>query len=532
MSRKDQRWFASAVLGALSLTFFFGSFANASNELDRMYSLERVGVLRSWDNVDGVFQDYLSRAYQAYFSKNSRFAMQDLSKADEILSKSKLAYSKLIEDPEILGQLARAARAETLLRTRVYKETGRYRFFVEWIHSPTMEILASETGYLEETQNRRLHLNDADMKVFTKKLLDQLISKVPFLGQITGRDQKMITVNMGAQSGLNEGDALYIATLREVKKHPLLKSIEAWETQPTGVAEVQEIDEGIAFANIIEESKSNPVAKYQKIVRVERKKRPEEPKPHEASVMGGQEEEGEGASRKPVRYENQPKIGWAAIGPWLGSMSREFTQSGGGGRKGGGFTLGGRAEGQLWLTREFFANVLLGYGIWNHSQTDSVTGASASSAMTTGNLTLFKIGGGYSYFVNPNDLFGPKGWIKANYQRQSYNMPINTSEYLATVTLNALALGLGGDLPIRDGWGLMTNIDFGLLTGANANDLGQGAVSGTTQIAFQFGIYDRIQPNLTLKLGIDVWGDSVEFANGSTVSHRVIAFSPSVVFYF
>lgn len=522
----------SLVNAVIALFAVFSTFAHASTELDRMYSLERVGVLKSWDNVDGVFQDYLARAYQSYFSSSSRFAVQDLSKADDVLAKSKLPYSKIVEDPEILGQLARAARAETLLRTRVYKETGRYRFFVEWIHSPTMEIIASETGYLEEGQKRRLHLNDADMKVFTKKLLDQLIAKVPFLGQVTGRDQKIVTVNMGMNSGLNEGDALYIATLREVKKHPLLKTIEAWETQPTGVAEVQEIDEGLAFATVVEESKANPIAKYQKVIRVERKKKLEEERPRDPSVMGQSEEGENGGQKKPVRYEYQPKIGWAAIGPWLGSMARDFTQSGGGGRKGGGFTLGGRAEGQLWLTREFFANATLGYGMWNHSQTDALTGASATSGSTTGNLTLFKIGGGYSYFVNPNDFFGPKGWIKLNYQRQSYSLPINTSEFLATTTLNALALGLGGDLPIREGWGLMTNIDFGLLTGAEATDLGQGAVNGTTQIAFQFGLYYRVEPNLTLKLGLDVWGDSVEFVNGSTVSHRVIALSPSIVFYF
>src|SRR4051812_21246579 len=72
--------------------------AQATTELDRIYALETVGYLKSWDNVDGMFVDYVSTAYKEYFAKQSRFVLQDLTRGSDILAKSKLPYNKLIDD--------------------------------------------------------------------------------------------------------------------------------------------------------------------------------------------------------------------------------------------------------------------------------------------------------------------------------------------------------------------------------------------------------------------------------------------------
>src|SRR4051812_30100064 len=96
----------------ICLLLLFAAPARASSELDRAYALETVGFLRAWDNVDGLFADYVGAAYKDYFARQSRFVLQDLSRADYVLNKSKLPYNKVIEDHEILTQLARSMRSE------------------------------------------------------------------------------------------------------------------------------------------------------------------------------------------------------------------------------------------------------------------------------------------------------------------------------------------------------------------------------------------------------------------------------------
>jgi hypothetical protein len=118
--------------------------AFATTELDRQYALESVGFLPSWDNVDGLFTDYVASAYKDYFSKQSRFVVQDLSKSSDVLVHSKLGYQKAIEDKQVLSQLARSTHSQTLIRTHILKEGPQYRVAIEWLHAPKMEPIAVE----------------------------------------------------------------------------------------------------------------------------------------------------------------------------------------------------------------------------------------------------------------------------------------------------------------------------------------------------------------------------------------------------
>src|SRR6478609_5668088 len=81
---------AAGALGLVSLP----RYAHATAELDHRYALETLGALRSWDNVDGLFGDYVKTAYQEYFSHQSRFRFQDLSKVDSALMTAKIPYQK------------------------------------------------------------------------------------------------------------------------------------------------------------------------------------------------------------------------------------------------------------------------------------------------------------------------------------------------------------------------------------------------------------------------------------------------------
>src|SRR4051812_24670487 len=117
-------------LPALAL-LLVSAVAHANPEMDRLYALETVGALKAWDNVDGLFTDYVSAAYKNFFSHQTRFVYQDLSKADAVLKQSKIPYSKLLDDPQILSQIARSEKTQTLLRTRISKQGPQYHFTID-----------------------------------------------------------------------------------------------------------------------------------------------------------------------------------------------------------------------------------------------------------------------------------------------------------------------------------------------------------------------------------------------------------------
>jgi hypothetical protein len=485
----------------------------ASPELDRKYSLERVGFLRAWDNVDGLFADYVRQAYTDFFAHQSRFVLQDLSKSDEILSKSKIPYSKVIEDPAILSQLARTLRSETIIRTRIRKEGPQYRFNLDWLHAPAMDVLATDTFALTEMQ---------DVKASLQQALERLIAKVPLKGQVTGRDNNSVTVNMGTLSGIHRGDTLVIATLEEVKKHPLLHEIVDWRFATTGKVEVDQVDEAITFGRVTEEEEGHQIGRYQKVTQIIPRAAPTGP-----PILDDKDK---------VNPDEPPRLGWVAGGVDFGSYSRQYSAlNNTTGKTGGGFLLGAQADGQVWLNREWFAEFGLGYAFWPYSQQDLKTNADSELSGATGGGLSYKADFGYTYLVS-GEFFGPRGWIKVGYMSVSYDLAQDSDNLISPTVFRSVFLGIGGDLPIRDRFGALLNLDFGLFTFGKETTTPAGALSGdfnsASGIQFFAGGYYRLNNRMTIRAGIGLTSHSVEFSKGASLSQKMITFAPALIYYF
>ena len=291
---------------------------------------------------------------------------------DNVLSHSKVPYSKLLEDPKILLQVARTSRTQTLLRTKIRKEGPQYRVSIEWLNAPRMELLSSENFVLPEGNE----LDSARAEL--QKCLARMIAKVPWKGHVTGRDADSVTVNIGANVGINPGDELIVATLDEAKRHPLLNAVVDWRVSRTGRLIVESVDERIAFCKVAEEESSRQIARNQKVIEVLQKP-VEISKPlkgrgnrmrdagetYAASEHDSGTEPAEGSTLSATGEESietldkKPRLGKISAGLALGSYSRDYTTSTGTGFTGSSGLFGARLEGQLWVTGELFADLAL-----------------------------------------------------------------------------------------------------------------------------------------------------------------------------
>lgn len=512
-SRPNSKRIFPVILGALFLGGFVAPSAPASPELDRQYALASIGILRAWDNVDGLFGDIVTKTYTDYLANQSRFVVQDLGRANDLMTGSKLSYAKVIEDPAILTQLSKTFKLDSFLRTRATKEGPTYRFTIEWVHAAKLQLLATEKLEIEQPFRGEGKLGTEEFRKALGDALERLIAKVPYKGTVTGRDQTAVTVNLGASSGLKKGDTLVFATLDDVKYHPLLKSIVDWRLTPTGRAKVDEVDEGLAFAKIETEEYGRQIARFQKIVQI---------------IPGADETPVERRSidleKMDKRAKDPPRIGYVAPGLLLGSTSRDSTDG-----SGSSFLYGVKGEIQAWLTSDFFGELKLAYGAANYTQKDRL----GATTLDGGSLSMsqFRLAAGYFYHVT-NNFFGPKGWLKFGYQKTSYGLPQDATAKTGNLSTSGLFLGLGGDLPVRQDYGVLVDVDFGIF-GSGTEDAGYyGTATGATSIAFSAGGYAWIDPKLRFQLGIDFKSNSVDFVNGGTISNKSIALAPSLQFFF
>ncbi|MBC7386411.1 MAG: hypothetical protein H7301_09670 [Cryobacterium sp.] len=476
--------------------------------------MSSIGILRAWDNVDGLFGDLVTKTFQDHLAGRSRFTVQDLGKANQLLQGSKLSYAKMIEDPEILKAIAKNSRVDTFLRTKVYKEGSRYRMTIDWVHAAKMQLIGTESVEIEQPFRGEGKFGTEEFRQALTSALDRLIGKIPFKGSVTGRDQTSVTVNLGSSSGIGKGDTLIIGTLDEVKYHPLLKTIVDWRLTSTGKATVDEVDEGMAFAKIEGEEYGRQIQRFQKIIQII-------PSPENTAVETRtlDREELEKKSKEP------PRIGWIAPGILLGSTSRDTGKD-----SGSGFLYGMKAEGQAWFNSNLFGELKFAYGSAAYSQEDSLTHVKSLDGVNA-SLSQVRLALGTFYHVTPN-FFGPKGWIKVGYQSTTYGLPQNATAQTGSLSHSGIYIGVGGDLPIRDDAGMLLDVDFGLF-GSGTDDSGAfGTSSSANSVNVFAGGYLWLKPKMKLQLGLDFKSASLDFVSGKSVSNKTFALAPSLLFYF
>lgn len=511
-----------SILGICTVFLFITPNSYSSPELDRAYSLERIGFLRAHDNLDGIFGDYIDQIFVDYFQKKSRFQYHSLQKASQILDNAKIPYSKLIQDPEILSQLLRSTRTQSLIRTLITQEGSRYRVRLDWIHAPLkMEspfTLASELFDIKVSE-RGTGINVSELTVGFSQALDRLLMKVPYIGHITGRDQNTLTLNLGRESGLTVGNLVIIETIDEVKKHPLLAQIVEWKFTKVGEATITEVDDTISFAKVSEQTGSISFARYQKITRFLNAR--------EASDSSEASENRETLIQSDRLPTDKPRIGYAEGALWVGAQQREVSGGSGGDKKeGSGPLLGLKARGQVWFNPSWFSDFQLGYGISSYSQ----TGAESTSASTFN----FRLNGGF-HILTPNDFFGPRAWFKLGYHSDSYTQTKDASQRMGSITFSGPFVGIGGTLPLRNEVSVFLDLGLGVLTSATEDISGEKEAKSAQSIWFALGFDYNLSPRVCIRGALEVHSGSAKFLDSpddSQTNQRRIVFAPALLYYF
>lgn len=502
-----------ACLFSFVLTCAQISTAQASPENDRVYQLDSLAWLKAADNVDGIFADYIDEVYTDYFKRQSRFQIRKLNGIDQILGNSSMTYIELIQNKDLIKKVAQKFKIESVIRTRVYKEVETYRFVMDWVYAPRGDILSQfEFRYVDPKKENGLE--GSDLPIAIKGGLDNLIAKLPFLGQITGVERDTLTINIGKNQGIKRGEIFTLSTLQSVKRHPVLNRIEEWRFVPTGRAQVEQVEESMSFAKVIETEPGQNVIRYQKVKDIL-------PAPVEATAA---------TKEKPVE-KDRPRAGWVAGNLGLGNYSREVGQPGGAsGFGGGGLLATFEIDSMVWLNSRWLAQGSLMAGITKYSPTN----LSSNTPITTdysGSSNQMRLAVGYSLFP-ARTIFDAIGWLHAGLRYTSYSLPANTTHLTGSSDFTSLFLGLGGELPVSKLIALQMNLDLGVLRSASQKNPAFGDASASSDLMFSVAGTYRLEDRVFLRLLIKLNSQAMDFPAGQSVTQKMLSVAPSIMYYF
>lgn len=522
-----------------SFLFFLVSFSSFSSyELDRKYALETIGALKAWDNVDGVFAEYVENAFNEYFKKQSRFRYTDTTVLSKVLEGSKIPYHELIENKKILERVVRSGRIESLLRTKIFKEGSQYRIQIEWLLSTSLELLGN-IEFIYTPKLTEIDPHGENLKILIYEKLSALIAQVPYFGHTTGVEGESVTINLGYNPYFRVGDLIEISTIQSVRTHPLLNKLVDWRFKKIGQIEILEIQEKISFGKIIETSGDLSFDKYQKITTIQ----PYEPKnlvlsKTNTSKNTEQKIEFSGIHTKDthlntneIQTSSQPiRLGYISGGFSLGSMNREITGTTFS-KQGSGTYFSPHIQGELWITRDFFGSVSIAPHFFGYSQTNQLNGVEETGVSGSGSGFHFDFSGGYNIHFSDN-FFGPKAFFKLGYRSFSYNLPDSALFATSSTSYKSFYIGIGGNIPIQDLYGAYAELNFGLLRGMSDTFFLNSSPGSTSDIQVLAGGYYWIKPRIAIRGGINLNFNGADFSGGSSVQHNVTSFTLKGLYYF
>lgn len=504
----------SFVIGCVAFMGLFTRTSSfASPDLDRLYSFENVSWIKPIDNIDGIFNDFIHNEYKNYFQNQSRFIVKDLTKVDSVLSESTLPYAKLAYDKEVLRKISRQFKVESIIRTKILKLNESYQFTLEWVYAPRGDILSTQSfNFLEDPSAKGIQTTQLPKLI--EQALNELIRGLPFLGQITGTQGHTLIINMGRNQGVQTKQILVIDTLKGIKRHPLKNTIEEWEWQNVGTAQVTSVEDSISFAEILTVEPYQEMQRFQKIREIQNA-------PKEVARPSPEQE----------TQDTLPRNGWIAGNVGLGSYQREVSVANGTqGREGSGLTGVFKVDGLLWLNSRFLAQGHISSSFFNYTPVDTPTQAKIGTKYS-GSAVQFRTAVGYSFFP-AKTVFDSVGWVHAGYKNTSYILKKSTADLTGSNQFSTLFFGLGGEIPIRGDFSVQLGFDIGLIRSITQASPNFGDTTSSSDLGFGLATTYRISQRTFVRLAFDVDAQSIDFIGGEFVSQKTFTFSPSFMYYF
>ena len=389
---------------------------------------------------------------------------------------------------------------------------------MEWVYAPRGDVLSQfEFRYVDPQKEKGLEGSDLPRAI--EHGLDELISKLPFLGQVTGVEGETITVNLGRNQNVQPGEIFVIGTIDSVRRHPILNTIEEWRWNKVGRAQVEQVEESICFAKIIETEPKETVIRFQKI----------------REILPAPAEENHEKSSKSFEREI-PRIGWVAGNLGIGNYSREVGAGSSTGRTGGGLLGAVELDSQFWLNSRWLGQASFSESLFHYGAQDIAT--STNTATYGGHASQFRLAAGYSLFP-AKTVFDSIAWILLGYRSTNYSLTQQSSDYTGSSTISSLFMGLGGEVPLDGGLTAQLGIDIGLFKSASADSLtslsGWGTPDSVSDIMVTAGFTYHFEDQIFLRLLFKFNSQSIDFTGGTTgqtLSQKMFTLSPSIMYYF
>lgn len=303
-----------------------------------------------------------------------------------------------------------------------------------------LNLYGKGTGKLllrEEFQDPKLFeiskINEAITKMYTN-----LKSRFPYSGYITSRSGNIVTVNIGKNSGVKDGDTITIAQILKINRHPKLNFMTGVEKEILGRVLLTQVESETSFGEISLEKEAGVITKGHKILPLDFVKYPPKGIAPLSEIIPGE--------KNPIEWLPAPTPQFGKIALMAGttrfsdsavlvndtSLKAESDL---------GLTFDLSTE--LWITPEYFVELELQQSLFKAD--NPLPGSNPRSLNYT--LNTMDLSFGYKYLIDGH-FWGPQLFASLGYYTHSIRVSDSTPTALTSFDLNGFDLTVGGMFPV------------------------------------------------------------------------------------
>ncbi|NJM10063.1 MAG: hypothetical protein HC883_04020 [Bdellovibrionaceae bacterium] len=224
------------------------------SEVDELLSIEKVSLLPFTDNLQGIYARPLEAHFISLIDKMHRWDYVSANNSGQILSPEELEAS-----PEKAMQVSQGIGADAFFSARITKGPNGVIIHVSMFLTKDGKLLSQ--AILKDY--RQFNIND--LKEQTQRLLAEIVARIPYSGRVLSRESNRVTVNLGAQDGIQRNQMLSAIQIIKVHRHPKFNFLVRTEKEIFGKIKVLKVDETLSFGVVVSEKERGAIQKGSKI---------------------------------------------------------------------------------------------------------------------------------------------------------------------------------------------------------------------------------------------------------------------------
>jgi hypothetical protein len=433
-----------------------------------VHSLRRCVLLPVTDSVGGVIAAKVFEQVERYLLEGTWCQYQSNSGLLSVFSRYRENLPQHLKTPEVIRTVAEKLKAGSIVRVTLVSEVNGLEVQLDVMDGGGDDLLHSERTVLNKS--------DVDLAAQTvRNWLEVYGRLIPYDGRVTGILGDQITLDVGRAHPVKVGQDFSIRRMTGVKRHPLLKKVVDWETQPLAEGKIFSVSDDQALGQV-------------KVYRTDNKLKTGDWMRLEPLKDEMPADESRYPDKDPSSFG---KLGLASV--YLTAGTSTLGTSANGSKRLGGSMLGFHGRAEAWVTREWF-------GLLEFSRslgTLKKKSGSLTSSTTDYSRGTFKLGGGWKY-LPLGFFYGPQVDVYGGYASHMYKADYSSADGLGEWGVRGIFLGAGTNFPITRSYRGIVRAEFIPFPDFEDSDSVYGSDKSLSWMQLELGLRYQWSPNLML----------------------------------